>query len=206
MALTRKFLNALGIEPEKVEEIITAHTETVNGLKDELATAKAEAERLPGVQKELDDLKKTVKAENAFQKKYEDEHAAFEKFKSDTAAEKILTAKKAAYTEILKDAGITADKSIEKVLKYTDFSSMEIGEDGKFSDAATLLKTAKEEWPELITTEGAKGAEVGNPPANNGGSAFAAMSLAEKMQYANSHPGDKEVADWMKNPYQSKGE
>ncbi len=36
MALTRKFLAALGIEDDKVDEIIQAHTETVNGLKDEI--------------------------------------------------------------------------------------------------------------------------------------------------------------------------
>ena len=35
MALTRKSLAALGIEADKVEEIINAHVETVNGLKDE---------------------------------------------------------------------------------------------------------------------------------------------------------------------------
>ena len=35
MALTRKFLKAMGIEDEKAEEIISAHVETVNGLKGE---------------------------------------------------------------------------------------------------------------------------------------------------------------------------
>lgn len=206
MALTRKFLSALGIDTEKIDEIIAAHTETVDGLKDQLKTAQASADKLPAVQKELDDLKVTAKADSAFRQKYEDEHAAFEKFKTDTAAEKALEAKKAAYRDILKDAGITGEKSVEKVLKYTAFDGLELDDAGKFKDAAALLKTVKEEWPELITTEGQKGAETGKPPANNGGSAFAAMSLNEKMAYANAHPGEREVADWLKNPFPAQKE
>ena len=50
MALTRKFLKALGIEDEKVDEIISAHTETVDALKAERDGYKADAEKLPGVQ------------------------------------------------------------------------------------------------------------------------------------------------------------
>ena len=43
MALTRKCLSALGIEAEKIDEIISAHTETVDGLKDEIAKYKGDA-------------------------------------------------------------------------------------------------------------------------------------------------------------------
>ena len=59
MALTRKFLSALGIEADKVDEIINAHAETVNALKEERDNYKADAEKLPAVQKELDELKKS---------------------------------------------------------------------------------------------------------------------------------------------------
>ena len=57
MALTRTLLKGLGLTEEQVGTIIEAHSETVNGLKEELGTYKAAAEKLPGVQKELDDLK-----------------------------------------------------------------------------------------------------------------------------------------------------
>ena len=56
MALTRKFLAALGIDNDKVDEIIQAHTDTVNGLKDEIEKYKADAEKLPAVEKELKEL------------------------------------------------------------------------------------------------------------------------------------------------------
>jgi hypothetical protein len=35
MALTRKMLKAMGIEEEKIEQIIEAHAETVDGLKED---------------------------------------------------------------------------------------------------------------------------------------------------------------------------
>ena len=60
MALTRKFLSAMGIEDEKVDEIIGAHTETVNALKEQRDSYKADAEKLPAVQKELDDMKAAI--------------------------------------------------------------------------------------------------------------------------------------------------
>lgn len=177
MALTRKFLSALGIEAEKIDEIITAHTETVDGLKNELAAAKADAAKLPGVQKELDDLKAAQpKDGESWETKYNEEHAAFEKYKSDAAQEKALEAKKTAYRSVLKDAGIIGEKAQEKVLRYTDFSNIELDEKGKLKETAKLLREAKDEWPELITTEGRKGVDTGNPPASAGN---ATMSRAE---------------------------
>ena len=69
MALTRSYLRSLGLEDEKITSIIEAHSETVTGLNGKYAelearykdlegryqTAKADADRLPGVQKKLDE-------------------------------------------------------------------------------------------------------------------------------------------------------
>ena len=57
MALTRKALKAMGLTEEQVDSIIEAHTETIDGLKDQIKTYRADAERLESVQKELDALK-----------------------------------------------------------------------------------------------------------------------------------------------------
>ena len=71
MALSRKFLNALGIESEKQDEIIEQHTVTLNEIKTERDNLKVEIEKykedaeklsttekkLSEVQKELEDLK-----------------------------------------------------------------------------------------------------------------------------------------------------
>ena len=46
MAFTRKFLSALGIEADKVDQIIDAHTEVTDALKSERDKYKADAEKL----------------------------------------------------------------------------------------------------------------------------------------------------------------
>ena len=60
MSLTRKALSAMGIEDEKIDQIIEMHTDVTNALKEERDTYKADAEKLPAVQKELNELKDTA--------------------------------------------------------------------------------------------------------------------------------------------------
>ena len=40
MALTRSMLKAMGLEPEKVDEIIGAHVESIDALKDQISELK----------------------------------------------------------------------------------------------------------------------------------------------------------------------
>ena len=62
-------------------------------------------------------LHQTIGTGESWESKYNEEHAAFEKFKSDAAEEKALEAKKTAYRSVLKDAGIIGEKAQEKVLR-----------------------------------------------------------------------------------------
>lgn len=165
MALTRKFLSALGIEAEKVDEIINAHSETVDGLKEQLAQVKADADKLPEVQAELDALK--AQPDDGYKAKYEKERDDFKAYKADVEAKETLSAKKAAYTEVCKDAGLN-EKGVAKALKYADWDAVELDEAGKVKDAKTHIKALKEEWAEHVTTVTTTGANTPNPPANNG--------------------------------------
>lgn len=168
MALTRKLLTALGIEADKIEQIIEAHTETVEALKKERDTYKEDAEKLPGVQKELEDLKKVKSGDETYKEKYESEHQAFEDYKQDIEKKQATEAKKAAYKELLKKAGVS-EKRLDAVLKVTDIESIEVDDKGAIKDADKIEKNIKTEWADFIETRGQKGAEVNNPPANNGG-------------------------------------
>ena len=51
MAMTRKALKAMGLSEEQIDSIIEMHTETVDGLRDQVRTYKADAEKLEGVQR-----------------------------------------------------------------------------------------------------------------------------------------------------------
>ena len=55
MALTRKMLKAMGIEDEKIEQIIEEHVESIDGLKAERDRYKSGAEEAEGLRKQLEE-------------------------------------------------------------------------------------------------------------------------------------------------------
>lgn len=105
MALTRKLLKGMGLTDEQVDTIIEAHTDTVDGLKADVTRYKADAEKLPGVQKQLDDLK--AAGDGGYQEKYEKEHKAFEDFKADVTAKESKAAKEKAVRAYFESKNIT---------------------------------------------------------------------------------------------------
>lgn len=165
MALTRTMLKAMGIEDEKIEQIISAHSETVDGLKSELTRLKDDSDKLQIVQKELDALK--AQPDDGYKDKYTKIKAEYDKFKADTEAAAALEAKKAAYTEVCKDAGLN-EKGVAKALKYADWDAVELDDAGKVKDAKNHIKALKEEWAEHVATTRTTGATTPNPPANTG--------------------------------------
>nr|DAZ85226.1 MAG TPA: minor structural protein [Caudoviricetes sp.] len=105
MALTRKLLKGMGLTDEQVDTIIEAHTDTVDGLKADVTRYKADAEKLSGVQKQLDDLK--AAGDGGYKEKYEKEHAAFEAFKTDITAKESKAAKEKAVRAYFESKNIT---------------------------------------------------------------------------------------------------
>ena len=166
MSLTRKMLKAMGIEEEKIEQIIEAHSETVDSLKADRDSYKDDAEKLKAVQKELDDLK--AKGDDGWKEKHDRLKVEFDNYKNDVEAKEIKAAKEAAYRSILKDANLS-EKGIEKAVKYADWENIELDEDGKLKGANEHIKAVREEWAEYVTTTTTTGAKTSNPPANNGG-------------------------------------
>lgn len=199
MALTRKFLSAMGIEEEKIEQIISAHTEVTDALKDERDSYKKVADQYDAVKKENDELKKQAKGEdenNPWKVKYDALKEEFDGYKTNIEKQQTEANKSKALKSLLKEIGI-ADKRIDTVAKVTDISSITLGEDGKIVDADKLKTSLTEEWSDFIVKEDKQGAKVATPPANNGGNNFDKMSLSEKMAYANENPNADEVKAWL---------
>lgn len=166
MSLTRKMLKAMGIEEEKIDQIIEAHSETVDSLKADRDSYKEDAEKLKDVQKELDDLK--AKGDDGWKEKHDRLKEEFDQYKNDVQAKETKAAKEAAYRAILKDANLS-EKGIEKAIKYAEWDKIELDADGKLKGANDHIKAVREEWAEYVTTTTTTGAKTSNPPANNGG-------------------------------------
>ncbi len=170
MALTRKFLKAMGIEDEKIEQIIEAHTETVSGLKDSLDKAEAASKNLLSVQKELDEAKADLEAakKDGWKDKHDTLKKEFEAYKSDIAAKESKSAKEAAARAWYESKGITG-KSLEIAMRGSgaEIDALELA-DGKIKDAAVLDALVKGDFAGLVSSTTTKGADTPHPPANTG--------------------------------------
>lgn len=163
MALTRAMLKGMNLTEEQVSAIIDAHTETVDGLKNQIAQYKKDAEALPGVQEELKKAKEAAEKNGDAAKIQKD----FDDYKAQVEADKTQSAKEAALRKVAKDAGLT-DAGIAKAVKYADYSTIELTDKGEIKNAKDMIKSLKEEWPEHIAKTTQQGANSATPPANQG--------------------------------------
>ena len=167
MGFSRKMLKAMGIEEEKIDQIIDAHSETVDALKAERDGFKEDAAKLAAVQKELDELK--AKGDDGYKAKYEAEKAAHDALKADIAAKETKKAKTDAYRELLKGANID-EKRIATILRAEapTIDKIELDADGKIKNAEQYTESIKSDWADFIVTQSAKGTNTATPPANGG--------------------------------------
>lgn len=196
--LTRKMLKAMGIEDEKIEQIVDAHTEVTEGLKSERDQYKADAEKLAAVQKQLDDLK--ANSGDDWKEKYNTLKKTFDDFKTESANQAKAEKVKSAYAQLLKDANVDS-KRIDAILRITDMSGMSLDESGKLVDADKLSASIKSEWGAFIQTTGVKGSSVETPPENHSGTTMTRadvyakdekghykLSTAERQKMLTEHP------------------
>ena len=174
MAFSVKQIKALlsehGLPVDNLEaaadEICRRHAADLDSIKEERDSYRKDAEALAATKAELDALK--AQPGDGFKEKYETVRKEFAEYKDTVAKEKALEAKRAAYQDLCKDAGLN-EKGIAKAVKYADWDAIELDEAGKVVDAKAHLKSIREEWAEHIKTEGEQGVQTPNPPGSNGG-------------------------------------
>ena len=171
MAFTRKFLSAMGIEADKVDEIINAHIEVVDGLKEERDKFKEDAEKLADVEKKLakaeEKIAKNGDGETVSKEDYDKLKKEYDDYKADITAKTTRTEKENAFRELLKSAGVS-EKRLNAIIKVSDIDGLELDKDGKIKNADKHTETIKTEWAEFIETTTTRGANTANPPANSG--------------------------------------
>ena len=183
MAFTRKMLKAMNIEDDKIEQIIEAHTDVTDALKNERDKYKADAEKLTSVQKELDNLKDAIakNGDDDWKSKYDKVQKEFDDYKRADKAKAELNRKTEAYKSLLTDVGVSA-KRIDQILKLSadTIKGISFDEDGKVKDADKLKEAITKEWDGFIAKDGEKGANVSNPPSNNGGGALSKEDIYKR--------------------------
>lgn len=181
MALTRRALKAMGIDEEKVEEIIAMHTETVEGLKADIAKYKDDAEKLPTVQKELDALK--AAGDGGLQERFDALKREYDEFKGEVTAKEAKTAKESAVRAYYESKGITG-KALDIAIRGSgaEIDALEL-EDGKIKDAKALDELISGTFAGLVSTTETRGANTSNPPANNSGVSMTKADIYKKDDY-----------------------
>ena len=151
MSLTRAYLKSLGLDEEKISSVIEAHSETVTALNGKYAdlenkfnelnqryeTAKADAEKLPGVQKELEALRK------------EDYKGRYEALFSSVEKGKARAAKEAAVKAYYEGKNIRGG-NLAIALRGTDLESLQLDGNGKLADTAALDALVEGDFKPLV--------------------------------------------------------
>ena len=175
MSLTRKLLKGMGLTDEQVDTIIEAQTDTVDGLKEQVKNYKADAEKLPNVQKELDDLK--AAGDGGWEEKAKD----FEKKYNDLVAEnknkETKAAKESAAKAFFESKGITGN-SLEIAMRGSSAEIAALDLDGeKIKDSSALDALVNGTFKALVSTTTTKGANIPNPPVTTTNKAYSADDI-----------------------------
>ena len=156
MALTRKMLKAMGIDEDKIEQIIDEHSESISAIKAERDDYKEKAEQLGNIQKQLEKAQRKAEKADEWENKYNN-------YKTEIESKKSKRSKETAYRRLLKDIGISNDARIDKIIRISDLSRVQM-EDGKIKNADSLKTDLKKEWSDFIPTTSTKGANTQTPP------------------------------------------
>lgn len=178
MAFTRKFLSALGIEADKIDEIISAHTEVTDGLKNERDKYKADAEKVDEITKERDKYKSEAEKNGGNSEKYDKLKKEFDDYKAEIKSKEERTAKEKAYRDMLSD--VLDEKGIAKAVKYAEWNKIELDDDGKLKDASEHIKSVQEEWSDYKLTKSREGSNT-PPPAKNSNSIGTGTKTKEEI-------------------------
>lgn len=168
--LTRSLLKALGIEDqEKQDEIIAAHRETVDPLKEERDGLKEKADQVEGLQKQVEDLKKEIEkaGDSPYKAQWEETKAEFDQYKKDIEAKEAKAKKAEAYRKLLQEARVS-EKRLDAVMRVSDVDGIEFDEKGGVKGKDEVLQDIKNKWSDFIVADGKDGQTPPDPPAGAG--------------------------------------
>ena len=183
MALSRKMLKAMGIEDEKIDQIIEAHSETVDSLKGQVSAYKADAGKVGELQKQLEQAQKDLSAAQqdgwkdlsaAQQDGWKDKHdkvkKEFDEYKNGIAAKEAQAAKEKAVRAYYESKNITGKNLDIAMLGSSQvISGVELDDNGKLGSTEALDSLVAGTFSGLVGRAETLGANTAHPPANNGG-------------------------------------
>lgn len=188
MALTNALLKSMGIEGDQRDQIMAAHQETLQSIKDERDGLRDTAARVPILEKEIEDMRAAQPTED-WQRKYGELQAEYESYKSQVATERTEQEKARLYRSMLREAGVD-ERRIDSIMKVTDLSGISVAE-GAIEDADSVREAIAREWGDFMVKTSTRGARVDDPPTNSG----ARMTRDEIMAIKDTSARQRAIAE-----------
>ncbi len=178
MAITHKFLKALGISEDASEEIISAHRETVDSIKAERDELLARANTVDTLTAERDKLKHDLEETMAHAGDVGKVQAEFDAYKAQIETEKSNSAKLKLIRTALEKAGANP-AAIDLMMNAVALDKVELNGD-TLKDEGSVVNPIKESHAALFGTPIQKGAPDVNP-MSGGRTAATALSLKDAL-------------------------
>lgn len=176
MALTRKYLKAMGIEDDKIDQIIEAHTEVTTAIKADADRYKADAEKLSEVQAELDSLK--AMKDDGLQ-------AKVDQLTAELTEEKAGRKKDRQEATIRQELTAMGAQDVDYLLYKLGDTSELFDEDGQLKDKDAFAEKARADYPNQFKAEPTKSKGTPPPPAGDRGEPHAASLREAILQQMN---------------------
>lgn len=171
MALTRKYLKAMGLEDDKIDQIIEAHTEVTTAIKADADRYKADAEKLSEVQAELDSLK--AMKDDGLQ-------AKVDQLTAELTEEKAGRKKDRQEATIRQELTAMGAQDVDYLLYKLGDTSELFDEDGQLKDKDAFAEKTRTDYPNQFKAEPTKSKGTPPPPAGDRGEPHA-TSLREAI-------------------------
>ena len=183
----------MGVEADKIDEIMTAHVEVVEHFKSQIDESKKLSDKIDSLKSENADLTKQLEQANDtikgyetddYKGKYESEKAEHDKLKADVAGKETFAKKESALRNELKSKKYS-EEAVRLILSkggYTD--KIELDKDGKVTNLDGIFNDIQSDFAMFTPKETVTSSVPDNPPANTGGKPAMSWNEIDKIKDA----------------------
>ena len=174
MALTRRFLESLGLEEAAVEAVIQAHVEVTDALKHERETWRQKAEEQAGAAAAQMNDPETEGAEAptdavepaavSQDERLQVLQAEFDAYKARVEADRLRGEKLTALRGALREAGVQREDFAELLTRAVDLEAVEVNS-GRISDPEAVIGPLRAAYGGCFAATFAQGTPPLDPPS-----------------------------------------
>lgn len=168
--ISRSLLQSMGLTEDQQKTIIDANGETLKEIREERDRYKAEAEKLPGVQKQLDDLQADLKTKYVTKEDHDKTVSEYQQYKDGIAAKEAHDAKEKAVRAYYESKNIKGDNlKIAMMGSASLIDAVELDKDGNIKENSKLAELTGEggTFSSLIAKDGGARIDTGGSLSGN---------------------------------------